>query len=349
MKKRILPLEPTLTIAWPENNFLNSMLQTKETGYDWIMNTHIQIYGSIYRNTRYQIDEKRITFFPFGHFRANIYDLCPYIRKYAIPRNYIKRNHKHFCDFVMEAINHGYYVNTRLFEDFRTDVQLIHPCYIYGYDKNSSLIYIADNLENNKYAERKITFAELEHSFYKNPEHNWDSSIFLYELLDHHFECNRLFIYDQIVDYLNSGTGMCYLNRYYCPDTKYKNAEDNGEVYLGIEAYIILYKQLCAAKQEGRIDLRSFAFLADHKKIMYLRSNYLQAHGILNANPQYDHILMEMHRNCKIILNMLIKFNLKPNNLLLEKVEKLLDCILNQDKTYMNYLAEELSGNTESP
>lgn len=343
MKKKTLPLRAAITMAWPENNFLSSILQVKKTGYDWLMNTHIQIYGSEYKNEKYYVNERRITFYPFGHLRANVYDLCPFIRKYVMPRSYIKKKYNYFSDFVIEAIDADMYINTRLFESFRTDFQFVHPCYIYGYDRTCLMIDIADNLENNKYVHKKITFSQLNDAFDKNSEDNWDASVFMYQLLEHDFKFSSQFAYDQTVDYLVSGKGMCYLNRFYCPEVKYTNNEENGEVYLGIEAYKLLYRELENAEISNNIiDLRSFAFVVDHKKMMCLRDDYLRDKGIAFMNYKYRDIVYDMQTKSKCLLNILIKFNMKLDVKLIEEARKILTSILEIDRRYMDGLEKAL-------
>lgn len=340
--KEILPMGDTLTAAWPENNFLNSIVQCCDTGYDWIMNTHIQIYGSYYKNQKYNISERRLTFYPFGTLRANIYDLCPFIRKYVVPRGYIKEYYNDFTDYIIETINKGLYINTVVREVFRNDMQINHPCYFFGYDTKKREIWIADNLENGKYYIKQVPFSEINTSFKISQKDEWSTSIFLYQLVEYKYKDNIEFMCDQIEDYIYSGKGMCYLNRFFCPSTKYENEEDEGEVFLGCDAYKVLFDEIDDTENEAILDVRSFSFLLDHKKIMYLREKYCIEKGILRRSWKYNSEIKEILSKSSVILNMVIKYNITKNRSELLGIKQYLEKLIILDSSYMNKLLSEI-------
>ena len=336
--KRKLILNESLTSAWPEYNFLNSMIQNKKTAYDWIMNTHIQIYGSKYKNDQYGINETRISFYPQGTLRANIYDLCPFVRRYIIPRKDIVEKYSDFSTFIIEHINEGYYIQARIYESFRRDMQVEHPCYFFGYDTDNQVINIVDNLDNGKYFQKEVSFQEINDGFFKVKDNGWATAVILYKTEEYNFKNNIDFICDQIKDYFEPSS-MCYLNRYFCPSEKYVNDEDSGEVALGMNAYNFLLELIRECYEEGisYVDIRSFAFLVDHKKLMKLRNEYLIKKGNLVRNVKLDLLLDELVKRCKLLLNILIKYNIKSdkNNLLC--VEGKLHEMLEIDRKVMEY------------
>ena len=90
-KKQILPLEDVEIGAWPEQNFLLGLLSTQETGWDWVMNPFIQLRGAHYVHHRHGAADFSITFYPYGihQLTPNLFDLCPFINKYTIPKSLV--------------------------------------------------------------------------------------------------------------------------------------------------------------------------------------------------------------------------------------------------------------------
>lgn len=78
--EKILPLDTAETTAWPETNFLISLLKTIPHGWEWILNSHIQLRGAHFINYRWNILDFRITFYPYGmhDLTPNIYEQCPF-------------------------------------------------------------------------------------------------------------------------------------------------------------------------------------------------------------------------------------------------------------------------------
>ena len=64
--KIILPVGKVETKAWPETNFLLSILKNTPFGWDWVMNTHIQLrcsvfYGRKWNKNRAMSDIRYVT------------------------------------------------------------------------------------------------------------------------------------------------------------------------------------------------------------------------------------------------------------------------------------------------
>lgn len=343
--KVVLDIKESLTKAWPENNFLNSILQTRPTGYDWLMNTHIQTYGSFYENKTFNISEIRVTFYPYGMLRTNIYDLCPFIRKYAIYKDIILCKYNGLSDFVKYSIDKGFYVSARINQFFRKDIEdyFIHPLYIYGYDAYKKIVYACDNFEGGKYASKEISFDDLDKSFTFEEKSYWEASVFLYEMFDYKFEDNKGFICAQVEDYLNSGSNMCYLNRFTVPSSTYENETEKGEIYFGIKCYDLLKRQIKQGREFSNynIDLRSFAFLVDHKQMMFLRLTYLHSKKIISVNQCEIKKYNDLLEKSKILLMLILKYNTSKKREILLKADSLLDEI----KEYDIYCMEKLLTN----
>lgn len=331
-----LAINEPMTKAWPENNFLNSIVSTKDTGIDWLMNTHIQTYGSIYFNKKFNFSNNRITFYPFGHLRANIYDLCPFIRKYTVPKKIIIENYGKLSKFIEYAINNELYVVTVINQLFITNVDnnYNHPCYFYGYDLSQKILYAVDNFDNGKYVKKQLNFDEVDEAFLNVDEDNWENSVILYELLDYKFSDNMEFIKDQLNDYLLSGNGMCYLNRYFCPSAKYENEEDKGEIFLGLYCYNLydnMIDKIFEIEDKYSADIRSFAFLIDHKKMMDIRCQYLIHKKLIPEDNSLVRMNQEIVKDCELLMNLIIKYLMGENIKYFNKSKELIEKIKNLD------------------
>ena len=100
--KIVLPVEEVGTKAWPETNFLLSVLKNFPFGWDWVLNTHIQLRCSIFYSKKWNIYDSRVTFYPYGmhDLTPNIFDMCPMLDKYVIPRKIIFEKYLSPIQFV---------------------------------------------------------------------------------------------------------------------------------------------------------------------------------------------------------------------------------------------------------
>lgn len=79
--KKILPLSKVSINAWPDECFLFSIIQNCSTGYDWLMNSFVQITTN--KESEFS---RRVNFLPSSkhHYKINAYDFCPFIIKHKI-------------------------------------------------------------------------------------------------------------------------------------------------------------------------------------------------------------------------------------------------------------------------
>ena len=67
-----------------------------------------------------------------------MFDLCPFVEKNIIPKSLVLGIFRSFHEFVIHAIEGGYYISTFLDQFFREDMRghygFHHPTFIYGYD-----------------------------------------------------------------------------------------------------------------------------------------------------------------------------------------------------------------------
>ena len=347
-RKHVLPLGKPVTSAWPETNFLISLLQLKKSGWDWIINSHLQLRAAEYMNYDMGICDMRMTFYPYGmhDLTPSIYDICPFIDKYAVPRRLIKKNFDSFVHFLIEYVDEGFYISVRLNQFFRKDmgeIEYYHPAYIYGYDQEKQVIYIVDNFENGKYMIKEITFIDAELAFSMYLEEHWNSSVFLYQLHEYQYQFSSCFVADQIEDYLYPGKGVCYLNRMLCPEQVYLSDIYDNIVYFGVDCYIFLHRyieQIISGKMQ--VDIRSFCLLEDHKYLMKLRYQYMLERRFIKNQSSIQIELDKLWNDSRIITASFLKGQLKEDIEAFKKIDKMLYELEEEEKGVLSIFLENI-------
>lgn len=351
-KKVILPLSDVEIGAWPEQNFLFGLLLNQETGWDWIMNQFIQLRGAHYINYQYDAVDFSITFYPYGihQLAPNIFDLCPFINKYIIPRSFISEQYKSFHEFVKNALNNGYYLSTFLDQFFRRDFGgnygFRHPTFIYGYDDANKEVCLADNFEHGKYQKKQIRYDQLDKAFMLVPTDIWEMSVFLYKLVPYQHSFYTTYVKEQLQDYLNPKSGICYLDRTVCQNPHYHGKDYENEVFFGIEIYQLLFHYLNAICEGDESypseDWRSFVMLCDHKKVMIRRYEYMTQGGYMKNDRYLLQRLEDLEKKCEISLNMFLKYTFTNDIRIIERLKNRLEEIREQDVACMELFIKRI-------
>lgn len=351
MDKKILPLETVPLTAWAEQNFLFGIVKSQDTGWDWLMNQFIQLRGAHYVNFEYGAVDSSITFYPYSihQLAPNMFDLCPFINKYTIPKKYVMNHYESFYDFVKETLDDGFYLSTFLDQFFRKDRDgegFRHPNFIYGYNKKNDSVYLADNFEHGKFCKKEISRIDLERAFELVSDNLWEVSVFLYKLVDYHHQFNSKYVKEQIEDYLHPNRGICYFNRTVCIEPVHMDEHYLNEVYFGVECYDLLRNYIVALIEGNNVylndDWRSFAMLLDHKIIMQERYVYMVENTYMNGDDKLRIGLAELKDECAIVRNLFLKYTVKRNTLILFRIAERLHQIQEKDKEYMNLFMDKI-------
>lgn len=347
---KVLPIEEVPIGAWAEQNFLFGILKTVETGWDWIMNQFIQLRGAHYIQYKYGVVDSSITFYPYSihQLTPNMFDLCPFVNKYTIPRTFVKENYKSFFEFVVQSLEKGFYLSTFINQFFREDMgentAINHPCFIYGYNKEDKIIYIIDNFERGKYKSKMITEEVLEKAFEKVSGDLWEVSVFLYKLIPYHHTFSTSYVREQIEDYLNPNQGICYFNRTVCMESVHNDEDYLNEVFFGVDCYALLIRYLTSII-DGDMefmdkDWRSFVMLSDHKALMLERYYYMSEKNYMERNEELEAGLIQLKKECDIVRNLFLKYAVTNSTLLLFKIGEHIHSIHDNDVKYMNMFKE---------
>lgn len=344
--KIILPVGESETKAWPETNFLLSVLKNVPFGWDWVLNTHIQIRCSIFYSKKWDIYDSRITFYPYGmhDLTPNIFDMCPMLDKYVIPRKIILDKYESPIFFVEESVRDGYYISTYMDQFFRKDINKIgyhHPNYIYGFDGEAKKIHIMDNFEHGKFQKKEISYDEFLKSFQQINGTNWEASVFLYKLKETDFYFSSEFVREQILDYLYPEKQFCYFNRMACPESVVDTDQKYDYTDFGIHCYEflqeIIFKNINC---EINSDIRFFCIMEDHKYLMLKRYEYMQERGLIKENMDLYEGLKELLFKFRILTNLYLKYIMTNKREILLNIMEQLNELKRKDIYLMNQFVE---------
>ena len=131
--KKVLPVFKTPISTYPHTANLASILWENKKIYPWLMNCFIKPVGWEYRNMDYE----------------DFYILdCPAILFERMGRDLINKGWNNIISFIKDAIDSEYYlylvVNTGEIEAYGYTPPNPHDMFIYGYDDEQKLVYIAD-------------------------------------------------------------------------------------------------------------------------------------------------------------------------------------------------------------
>lgn len=348
--RKILPIQSSPTTAWPETNFLLSVLKTIPKGWEWALNSHIQLRGARYENFRWNIRDSRITFYPYGmhDLTPNVFDLCPFVDKYSIPRKMVNAIVGEFHTYVENAIVRGFYLSTYVDQFFREDIGRIgyhHPVYIYGFDQDRQEVYLLDNFEQGKFAAKTLSYEILDFAYGCIEDRQWESSIFLYSFHEKEgFVFDPEFVCDQIQDYLSPGRGICYLSKMLCSSNHFRGEEYSNDIYFGMECYDFLNEYLQQLEQNNRNgDIRSFCLVTDHKQLMVERYFYMKEnHGIKSGNHLED-LLQKQLSDSKVMNYLFLKYMLKKDTVIIRQIREILHDFIPKEVETMHCFLEAIA------
>lgn len=351
-REKILPITDIEIGTWAEQNFMISIVQNMDTGWDWIMNNFIQLRGSHYIDYKWNAIETNITFYPYSmfNFQPGMIDLCPFIDKYVIPKSMVTNNYGIFSSFVECAIDGNFYLCTYLDQFFRSTMHgrygFHHPNFIYGYNNKNKQIYMMDNFEKGKFGTKIISYKELNRAYSLVNGDLFVVGVFLYRLYPFHHNFSPNYVKEQIVDYLEPERGICYLNRTICPDAIHDDKNYYNRVFFGINCYELLNEYLDDLLNEKQCyhdnDWRNLSMLCDHKHMMIQRYNYMLKNNYIKYNEFLKRKLMELEKMCVIVLNIFLKYALKGSKSYLLEIKKRLKEIKSLDIDCMKIFAESI-------
>jgi hypothetical protein len=332
--KKVLPVNYPMITSYTQHAHLLSILSNYECTYPWIYSNYIQLYiNEDYKNNWGDF------YFPFPY-ELRPSDTCKWIFTQKIHRDVVNCKWESIINFIIECINSNNYVHTMInffyvaLSSRYNKVHLNHDILIFGFDLNEEVLYVSDFFGVGKYSYEKISFLDFSrayssYSLSKNQDY-LNGMVYLYKFnakSDYQFSIKNIsnsiksYLYSSIPEYWD-----CY------------NRDNREDIVFGMEIYTTL-KNYIAKKRSSResdIDIRPFYMLYDHKKIMLLRLKYLYGHNYYkNYNSENIIGITEIETQASDVVNLLIKYNVSKNNIILDKVVNILNNIEKNEKNIL--------------
>lgn len=216
--------------------------------------------------------------------------------------------------YILLAVNHRY-----IKQSIATDQDIIHTLFIYGYDDSNNTLYLCDHFfdKATKYNKAVCSYNEFIDAFTNidNASHTWPWGGFLIRYLE-------LYEVDYSVKYsLNLKKIYCMVNDYITD-----NEITDGCAH-GIKCYEFLLRDLDIFINKGikKSDIQNFLFLWQQKMSIVSRYNHLYGMGVIPSTLVND--LKDIERYSRIILNLLLKYEITNKKDIIYKAKDMLEQI----------------------
>lgn len=348
--KLILPTNYPIVTSYPGRANLFAIEQQFPNLSVWMMERFIDT-ESLFEPESFKFD---IDFFvaPQIRFESNFAleaqnAFCPYIENMSIKTEIIGYNN--IVNFIKKCLEEKYYIvldiNTKYILSY--DRTFLHNLFIYGFDDDNDIFYIADFFENGHYDFKTCSYEEVK----KGAEH-FDDLVYLYDnpfgksmvsllrvknYIDHKFSINEFV--NNLDEYL--GITNNFSNIYKA--TNYYNKNENR--VFGNRHYnnMIKFIELCYENDNWIDNKRAFQVFYEHKKALLKRIEYLNK-NIIDCSKELEKMedIVQNAMNIRnIYLKMIIRKNVSYENYLqiITRINDIREC----EKSVLSWLKRELS------
>lgn len=318
MKQKKLPIMEPIVNTYTSYGALFSILP--KSAFSWVMNNFIQL-NFVYEWNMATFDYHRM-----------LMSNCPSIDYYEETEEMLMQRKEGIREAIVNGINRNDYLfiyGDRYYIRAAAEYgkyHVPHEIFVYGYDLNENLVYIADNFQQGKFIFTSCTFDELTDAYSK-----MDSDIsFLHTvryLKVHDNEYCKLNI-RQIINGLEA-----YVNSYESFDIL---GNPPKRIY-GVEVIDYILSQVLNANG-GEIDIRFFHLLYEHKLLMEKRVNHLIEFNYIQASDIDIDRYKELKLTTLSLRNLVIKYNILRDKDLQDRIYNKLKMIQQIDIEMLSHL-----------
>jgi hypothetical protein len=219
-------------------------------------------------------------------------------------------------DFLIDSIDLGNYIFLYLNRFYISTnwaynrVHDMHDIFIYGYDKQKKMFYIADFNGRSTYSHLEASFSEVEKAFktvnLSTVDDFLQGAVLISPTEFKGYNPNRNRIITFFKEYylsIPSYTGYSYSSGY-----RFDIEQNIHEFCFGMDIYKLLrnYLTLYTQKKTGQ-DFKGFHVLFDHKSLMLMRIKYLSDIGYLKDSESIYKNFEDIKRKSLILRNLVLK------------------------------------------
>ncbi len=327
-KMKVLKLVHPFVEHAPNNTRLWSMLLTEPKAYSWIMNNFIV--------TCMRSDGDDDNFFSYEYW----FD-CPFLDSSKISRELLKTLMDcKFTDYIERAIDKNYYIytflNVKYIAAYKKTINVDYNPFIYGYDKEARIIYLADFFDNRKFAFKTCTYDEINQAFEK-----YDDSTYS----DRYVSTHLYIMKNNITWKFNKGQVIRQLK--YCLDSTmlFEATSDRlqEDYYFGLKMYDLLISLI---KSNENLNISRPLHLINTKFVlMNRRLHYLYENGYI---PDLDPLLVENNELEKLSLMLCNRYikEIEMKSSLTHKLSDMLKALQVKEEKFIIHLISILESDS---
>lgn len=350
MNKKELPVvyPPLTTFA----GFADALaiLCSHEEALDWVYSHYVQFFA-----TQTIIDNPNEDFYPTTGYATGFFndfdnrklanlisdcifldrEKCPHLNIFEIPNSLIRSSGESYVSFIKRNIDLSMYTYghadiskiKKYGLDKKSDLSF-HPILIYGYNDFDQEFLFADFIDD-KYSFSSCSYNEVEAAYQSINQFYLPlvKSISSIEYVSYpSFKFDYSYIQDTISEYLTPDRKKAeqyekYSTSYFSP------LKWHAKTFIGVDAYDFLSDFLDLQTELGiyPIDFKPYHALYDHKEMMIKRMEHFIKKGYISESKSgYIAEYSRISDNAKRIRNLLLKYNIKKLDSILDTVKKLL-------------------------
>ncbi|MDR3046764.1 MAG: hypothetical protein LBU51_03995 [Bacteroidales bacterium] len=293
--EKILPVNRPPITAYMTHAPILSILANNDKYLPWFFLNYLQI----------RIHEDGADFYNFytAHFS------CPFLDTSYLPKQFISRHiNTEITNFFTSCIDDNLYIisliNVSFIELYSQDYDNMHPIFIYGYNKDKEIFYVADFFIHGRFSFRETSFKEVSLA-YENCDdtQHWQHGVHLLKPIEYNKKYSLIYFVDTLKRYLYG----------YEPSVGY-NQNIDTKVEFGLNAfYDRLNKEIEQFKGNQRHDERIFAIFCEHKIVLRLLSEFLIKNGCEKFN-ELQREYNDLYEKSMTFRNNYLRYRLKRIN-----------------------------------
>lgn len=320
--KGILPINEPIVTFKPIMAAINIVAANNPDNEKWVFNHFVQI--TLAKNGKN-------AYFIMGS--TSKHKSCPLIGHDCIPGLFVSENYNSLTEFIKMCIKNNYYmyfdIDRYYIKNYKYDRHRSHEIFVYGFDDQLKMVYIADFFDSHTYSFEKCSYEEINKAYINvyDLKNNYQD-IHLFRTFGNKYDFDERLLKIYLEDYLNS------TNSYHRMDI---SRQYGNKLVYGLSTYDTIIELFNMESENGRYDYRIPALHLTHKRLMDLRLDFLYKNQLI-CLKRYQSLKQKMNVMLKLINTIVaktIKYNYKKNR------EMVATIIIDFEK--LKYLDEEFS------
>lgn len=264
---------------------------------------------------------------------------CPWFWKSELSHETISAFEPDIINFIIKCIDTENYmllfIDESKLSSIQSETPLFHDIFIYGYDYENKLFFVADfTFNHGKYQYETVPFLEIAEAYSSAVSagrnlNNEGAAKLWHVKMDAHYNLDVPLIRDELQEYLK---GYSYSNRF---TRVYWQAPLNKS---GIDVYPFLCDNL--DKSGMRKCLHN---LYDHKQLMLERLGYLENKGYISDKDRMQEKYSILVKEVQMAVNLYIKYSITGKIELVEKIKCILKSVMEEEIRLFKHLLIALS------